>query len=303
MPPHEHGSSDSHSYGSEAVRLPSLPKRLEILERISTEAIRDPHISKYRRRAQYTFFCGADPAELGGYEGQLEVVGRCLEWFVYDYYIPDLDATPAEFWLRQNDNKLSHEERANIRDCLNFVLSIYEVADIHPDQGFTAIDLLREPLQYYISERLITAEIETGQLLLGRIFPHHSSFVLSGMAALMDSHATRQIKEFIVSGKLNPAAIVENIDGVELENLFGRSIHETVNIADIEVLYDRLHRYLEILQPGAFSLAELKHMVQNGNHAISLTADLCENLQIFCRHEIDLLFAYLDALFDKSNPS
>jgi hypothetical protein len=300
MPPNEPGPLDFPSHGSEAVRLPSLPKRLEILERISTEAIQDPHISKYRQRAQYTFFGGADPAELGGYEGQLEVVGRCLEWFVYDYYIPDLDATPAVFWLRQNADKLSNEEQANVRDCLNFVLSIYEVADVHPQKGFTAIDLLREPLRYHVSERLITAEIETGQLLLGRLFPHHSSFVLSGMAALMDSHATRQIKEFIISGKLNPAAVVENIDGVELENLFGRSIHESVNISDVDVLYERLHRYLEILQPGAFSLTELQQLVQKSTHAVSLTADLCDNLQIFCRHEIDLLFAYIDAILNKS---
>lgn len=300
MPSNEHCSSDFPSHDSEAVRLPSLPKRLEILERISTEAIRNPHISKYRRRAQYTFFCGADPAELGGYEGQLEVVGRCLEWFVYDYYIPDLDATPAEYWFRQNRDTLSDEEQASVRDCLSFVLSIYEVADVHDQQGFTAIDLLREPLTYHVSERLITSEIETGQLLLGRLFPHHSSFVLSGMAALMDQHATRQIKEFIVSGKLNPAAIVENIDGVELENLFGRSIHEIVDMSSVEVLYERLHRYLEILQPGAFSLTELQQLVQKSTHGISLAADLCENLQIFCRHEIDLLFAYIEAILSKS---
>ncbi len=296
MPPKEPYSSDFPSHGSEAVRLPSLPKRLAILERISTEAIQDPHISTYRQRAQYTFFCGADPAELGGYEGQLEVVGRCLEWFVYDYYIPDLDATPAEFWLRQNTDKLSDEERANVEDCLNFVLSLYEVADVHPEQGFTAIDLLREPLRYHVSERLITSEIETGQLLLGRLFPHRSSFVLSGMAALMDQHVTQQFRQFIVSGKLNPAAIVENIDGVELENLFGRSIHDSVNVSDAEILYERLHRYLEVLQPGAFALTELQQLVQNSDHAVSLTADLCENLQIFCRHEIDLLFTYIDAI-------
>ena len=279
--------------------MPSLPKRLEILEKIATESITDPHISKYRHRAQYTFFCGADPAELGGYEGQLEVVGRCLEWFVYDYYIPDLDATPAEHWLRQNKENLTAEDRAGVMDCLNFVLSIYEVADIHSQQGFTAIDLLREPLQYHVSEQLITTEIEPGQLLLGRLFPHHSSFVLSGMAALMDQHATQQFKEFIFSGKLNPASIVENIDGVELENLFGRSIHATVDGVDIKVLYDRLHRYLEILQPGALSLTDLTHLIETNNNAISLTADICENLHIFNRHEIDLFFAYIEAILKK----
>jgi hypothetical protein len=294
-------SSGSPYHNSEAVRLPSLPKRLEILEKIITESIKDPHISKYRRRAQYTFFCGADPAELGGYEGQLEVVGRCLEWFVYDYCIPDLDATPAEYWLRHNPENLNAEDRASVRDCLDFVLSIFEVADVHSKQGFTAIDLLREPLQYHVSEQLITTEIEPGQLLLGRLFPHHSSFVLSGMAALMDQHATQQFKEFIFTGKLNPASIVENIDGVELENLFGRSIHASVDVADIEVLYERLHRYLEILQPGALSLTDLIHLIEKSTHAISLTADICENLHIFNRHEIDLLFAYIEAILEKTN--
>ena len=67
-----------------SVRLPSLPCRHPVVEKMMSGAILDFLVASYRKRAQFAFFCGDEPDHLGGYDGQLEVVGRCLEWFVFD---------------------------------------------------------------------------------------------------------------------------------------------------------------------------------------------------------------------------
>ncbi|MBN1844082.1 MAG: hypothetical protein JW810_00240 [Sedimentisphaerales bacterium] len=287
---------DGQYPGDESLRLPSLPDRLAILERISTEAINDPHVSRYRRRAQFVFFCGQEPADLGGYEGQLEVVGRCLEWFVFDYAIAELEATPAEYWYLQHAETLSESQRRDVSDCLQFVLGLFEVAQVRPEEGFLAVDLLRPAKRYAVRERLISTEMEEGHLLLGRLFPHRGGFVLSGMAALMDRHATDQIRDFIAAGKMNPQSILAEIDGVELENLFGRSVHESTAGLERGVLFERLGRFLNLIEPGEFTPARVEDILAHQPDALKLTAQLCDHLRISCRHEIDLLFVLIDAL-------
>lgn len=282
-----------------ALRLPSLPQRLTLVERITSQAIELPDVAPYRRRAQFTFLAGDDPAELGGYEGQLEVVGRCLEWFVFDYIIPELDATPAQHWLDLNAPTLSQEQLADVRACLDFVLSLFEVTDIQPGRGFTALDLLRPGHSYQVREHLISNEISTGQLLLGRLFPHRGSFALSGMAALMGEHATEQIKDFIDQGKLKPDNIIQDLDGLELENLFGRSIHYAAAQYHIEEIYSRLRRYLDAFEPPVLSFDDLQQMIETSRDPLRLAADLCQQLPVFCRHEMDLLYALISAAWQK----
>jgi len=57
-----------------SVRLPSLPCRHPVVEKLMSGAILDLLVASYRSRAQFTFFCGDEPDHLGGYDGQLEVV-------------------------------------------------------------------------------------------------------------------------------------------------------------------------------------------------------------------------------------
>ena len=223
---------DPNQGPTDALRLPSLPQRLQILERISAESICDPLVRSYRNRAQFTFLCGAEPAEMGGHDGQLEVVGRCLEWFVFDYDIPELDTTPASYWLQCHADDLTDDQLADAQTCLDFVLGLFEITQVIPGQSFVARDLLRPPLRYHVFEELITNEIQPHQLLLGRLFPYRSDYVLSGMAGIMDAHATGQIKSLINIGKLKPDTVLPTLDGVELENLFGRSVHDIAQISE-----------------------------------------------------------------------
>ena len=116
--------------GDSAVRLASLPDREPVIERLMTEAIHDPAVSPYRRRAQFTFFCGFEPQQVSGYEAQLEAVGRCLEWFVFDYLIPELNLTPAQHWFNQNKLLLSPSEVQVAKNALNFTLGIFEISHV-----------------------------------------------------------------------------------------------------------------------------------------------------------------------------
>jgi hypothetical protein len=180
---------------------------------------------------------------------------------------------------------------------------LFEVADIDPGHGFTALDLLRPGDSYNVVEHLISNEISTGQLLLGRLFPHRGAFALSGMAALMDAHATEQIKEFIDQGKLKPASIIKDMDGLELENLFGRSIHDAARCHNLEKIYRRLHRYLDTLEPTPVSFDELRIQIESCRDPLQLAADLCQQIPVFCRHEMDLLYALVSAAWHKYHNS
>ncbi|MCP4712187.1 MAG: hypothetical protein GY869_26485 [Planctomycetes bacterium] len=301
MPADNYQSEPDPDQGpTEALRLPSLPQRLQILERISAESICDPLVSSYRNRAQFTFFCGAEPAEMGGHDGQLEVVGRCLEWFVFDYDIPELDTTPANYWLQCHADDLSDDQIADAQTCLDFVLGLFEITQIKPGHSFVARDLLRPSLRYTVFEELITNEIHPHQLLLGRLFPYRSDYVLSGMAGIMDAHATGQIKSLINIGKLKPDVVLPTLDGVELENLFGRSVHDLADITDLKIIHHRLRRYLEILPDCPITFSDLRRLIAAAEDPLELAANLTRQFQIFCRHEMDLLFTLISAAWNLS---
>jgi len=283
-----------------SVRLPSLPQRPEIIERITSEAILDPVVEPYRSRAQFTFFCGADPKELAGYEGQLELVGRCLEWFVFDYIIPELTATPAQHWLLLHQNTLSKQLATDARNCLRYILSLFEVADVAPGHGFLAIDLLRPGKTYTVSEHIVTREIQPGQLLLGRLFPHRKVYILSGMAALMDSHAADKIKQLVDVGQLDPDFIVESLDGIELENLFGRSLHDVAQTKNLAQLHQRLRCYLEITS-APIDFLELISRLEFTDDPFELAQQLTEQIPIHYHHEAELILAFLTAIWNQTH--
>ncbi|MBN2377236.1 MAG: hypothetical protein JXD22_12590 [Sedimentisphaerales bacterium] len=296
------GSASDNDAGSpETLRLASLPGRLDILERITSEAIREDAINRYRARAQFTFFCGATPAEMVGYEGQLEMVGRCLEWFVFDYLIPELNATPAEYWLAKHANDLSSDDYADAHQCLNYALGLYEVEKVIKGKSFNCSDLFRPHTTYKINETLITNEIQPGQLLLGRLFPNRGCYRLSGMADLMTNHDTEQIKALVHQGKLIPQEITDNLDGIELENLFGRSTGHIAESDNPQYLSDLLDRYLEALDQPNGSRDKIVNKIQKTQQPINVAAEMCEHFQVQCRHEIDLLFAIVSGIWNQSH--
>lgn len=279
--------------GDGCVRLASLPQRPAIWERILCEAIQDPQVRPHRRRAQFAFFCGADPDECAGDEAQLEAVGRCLEWFVFDYVIAELDTTPAEHWRRRHGDSLAPAEKAQAGNFLSFMLGMFEIDQVDAEQGFVAIDLLRPRQSYEVSETVLTREVQPGQLLLGRLFPQNDEhYLLSGMAALMDAQATAQIKQFMAEGRLDPAEILQNLDGLTLENLFGRNLDDVEKLTTAQQRR-RLRQYLEEVCPNRVSFAQLSRMIDNSANAVDVVAHLCERLQVHCRHEMDVLVAYV----------
>jgi hypothetical protein len=298
-----------------ALRLPSLPRRLPLLERIMAEAIRLPDPARFRSRAQFTFFCGGEPETLAGYDGQLEMVGRCLEWFVFDYYLPSIEATPAQHWLSQNWDQLSQNQQEQAQQCLYFILGIFEVISVEPNRTMVVEDLLRpaktgedesapravarhaktsqiKPGQRYtIREEVLTAEVQPGQLLLARLFPHQQAYILSGMAAVMNPNATGQIKNLIRRKKLVPAYILKDLDGVELENLFGRNIADIERSEDSVSAHRILKRYVDEICPGCIAFDELIRQIRESPDPFGAAAALCDQAKIFCRHEMDLILA------------
>ena len=282
-----------------STRLASLPGRLSIVEKIMAESIRDPEVSIHRPRAQFTFFCGDEPENVAGQEFQLEVVGRCLEWFVFDYKIPDLCQTPAQYWFANNSRRLSKEARQDAANCLDFVLSIFEITEVDDISGFVAVDLLRNGRAYYVDEHIINDQLKPGQMLLGRLFPHHQNYSLSGMATIMDSQACSQVRGMIKSGKLRPDNLVQDLDGIELENLYGRSLMGLDKL-DSKKLEARIKRYLNVSQ-SKVGYAELVDLLSNAKDPIDGAVTFCRMTEIECRHEIELMIAYLMALWFRLN--
>jgi len=282
-----------------SVRLPSLPQRLPIVERIMSEAIRDPFIAHYRKRSQFTFFCGADPEQLGGHDGQLEVVGRCLEWFVFDYLIDELGSTPAQHWFNLNADELSPQDRTDAADCLNFILGIFEITTVVPGKNFTASDLMRRGESYHISEHIVSEELTAGQLLLSRVFPHRSGYALSGMAVLMTKNATAEIKHLIRSDKLKPDYILPTLDGLELENMFGRSLKEIESTTTLDRLQQQLKHYVKEINPNHLTFEQLQKLINDSDEPVKLLGRIAQDLEIYCRHEMDLIFALILAVWNK----
>lgn len=275
-----------------AVRLASLPDREPVIERLMTEAIHDPYVSPCRPRAQFTFFCGFEPRQISGYEGQLEAVGRCLEWFVFDYLIPELNLTPAQHWFNQNKLLLAPSEVQLTKNALDFVLGIFEISHVEPGSGFEVVDLLRGNQTYSVVEQIVSQEVKPGHLLLARLFPHQGKFLLSGMATLMAQSATKQIKRYIHEGRLVPEHVLLNLDGVELENLFNRSLTDVDRIEDLALLHDRLQLYLQSVGQEKLSYDEVLHLINDTADPFNVAAQICDALAVTCRHEMDLVLAY-----------
>jgi len=292
-------SDDFQGSESESLRLPSLPRRHRVVERLMSEAILDPQIAKYRDRAQYTFFCGEEPRQLGGYEGQLEVVGRCLEWFVFDCEIPEYGETPGQHWFSNHAEELPEEDRIVADDCLNFILSIFEITEVSPGEGFTVVDLLRPQHSYRINEQVVSEETREGQLLLSRIFPQGEGYTLSGMAVLMNETATSEIKRFILDGRLNPKLILPTLDGVEMENLFGRSLKNLSTKEELTVLEGLLRKYFNEINPCELSYNELQKLLLTTEDPMDLLARIDEEVGFFNRHETDLIFTMVLTVWDQ----
>ncbi len=282
-----------------STRLASLPGRLAIVEKIMAEAIRDPEVSLFRPRAQFTFFCGNDPEKVAGHDFQLEVVGRCLEWFVFDYKIPDLCQTPAQYWFANNSKRLDKSARQDAANCLDYVLSIFEITEVDDISGFVAVDLLRNGRAYYVDEHIINDQLQPGQMLLGRLFPHQENYSLSGMATIMDSQACSQVRAMIKSGKLRPDNLLQDLDGLELENLYGRSLMglDKLDSAELET---RIRNYLRVTD-SKVSYSELVDLLANAKDPIEGAVTFCRMTQIECRHEIELIIAFLMGLWFKIN--
>ena len=283
-----------------AVRLASLPNRPAVVERIMTQAIQPDRVKKHRARAQFTFFCGAEPEQVSGYEGQLEVAGRCLEWFVFDYVIGELQQTPAQHWLSVVGADLSVAERRAARACLNFTVSLFEITDLEAGRTIILDDLLRAPLNCIVTEPVLSTQVKVGQLLSGRVFPLPGGCALSGMAALMGRSATGEIKQLIADGRLNPQSVLAVISGLELENLCGRSVAEIETIDDPAVIHRRLQRYLE-MRSGSVAIEQLWAQVENADHPFKVAAELARTLQIDDSDEMDVFFAHIVAAWSAAH--
>lgn len=303
---HKRSESSPYWFGREAdssVRLPSLPCRHPVVEKLMSGAILDFLVASYRSRAQFTFFCGDEPDHLGGYDGQLEVVGRCLEWFVFDCEIPEFGETPAQHWYSLHADELSNQDQTIAADCLNFILSIFEITEVVSGTGFTAGDLLRPGQCRQINEEIASEEISPGQLLLSRIFPHQGNFTLSGMAVLMNETATHEIKQFIREGRLKPELILPELDGVELENLFGRSLKNIAVTDNLTLLEDKLRRYFNEIRPGHFTFEQLQAIMHDTDDSMDLITYIDQEMEFFNRHEMDLIFTLILAAWEKTHSS
>ena len=285
-----------------ALRLASLPGRPAFWERIMSEAILDERAAAWRPRALFTFFCGGEPTELADYDGQLEVVGRCLEWFVFDYTIEELGATPAQLWLARYAEELDQEALADARDCLRFILGLFEVGQVETGRGFYIHDLLRRAQVYHVREPILSREARRGQLIVGRIFPYRDHFALSGMATVLYPSATGHLKQLIAEGEIQPEQLVGNLDGVELENLLGARL-EQLEQTDAAVLEQRLRRYLEAVCPGRMSFAQMERLMHKTGNSLKFAQQVCGALQIRCRHEMDLLFHLLTTAWAQAHRS
>jgi len=153
-----------------------------------------------------------------------------------------------------------------------------------------------------VEETVLSREITAGQLLLGRIFPRGEAYCLSGMATLMESDAAEQIKRFIQEGKLQPAEILPELDGVSLENLFGRSLTVIDEMAP-QQQRGRLRCYVEEVCPGRIGFEQLCLRIDRSGDPVKLISELCQRLEIYSQHEMDVIVAYVMAVWFRSHES
>ncbi len=281
-----------NSHQPHHVRLASLPGRLQIVEQIMSEAIRAPQIRPYCPRAQWTFFCGVTPEQRVGYAGQLEAAGRCLEWFTFDYKIPLFNLTPAQLWLKANKSKLSTEKYHQACECLDFISGIFVIQSVTPCE-LDAADLLRASQHYHITENIMTPEMHDGQLLIGRLFPHDEHYVISGMASLLSDQAAGRLRALIADDELEPEIVVDELDGITLENLCGRNLLEIDHLEDLDLLLSRLRYYVEEICPGGITYARLMDLLNNSDEPFTIAEQLCIRLDIECQFEMEVVLAYV----------
>lgn len=280
--------------GSSGLRLPSLPDRLPLLERLLAEAIEIPVVQAYRKRAHFTFFCGYRPDELAGYDAQLEAVGRCLEWFVFDYRIAELDQTPAEHWFELNEEHFTPDDHLLAHRCLEFILGLFEVMHVEPHQGLWLTDLLREQ-PTYVRESHLSAEVREGQLLLGRLFPFQDIYCLSGMATVMPQEATDDVKRLLSQMSTDRYSLIEGLDGIELENLFGRTLSQIDRCEDLGLLHERMSQFLATVGPAEMSFSTYLDRINRSADAFDVVSRLEAAIPITCPHELALITSLVTA--------
>ena len=272
------------------IRLAGAPSRLGVLDRMMAQSIVDPQVEPYRRRALFTFFRGKTPPQSLDHQGQLEGVGRCLDWFVFDYTIPTLGLTPAQHWFKMHTPELSAIEWIDARDCLKFTVSLFVIEQVHPGKCFIARDLLRDDRVHLVNETIITDDITPGQLLVARLFPHRSAFILSGTAVVMDASCTGDIQTLLDSGRIDTAHLVEHLDALELDNMICTALsRDTLPVNHLPGVRQRLVHYVTDICSGELSESMLNDMIKYSPDPDSLTRTICRRLHVQCRHETKLI--------------
>ena len=121
------------------------------------------------------------------------------------------------------------------------------------------------------------------------------------MAVLMTENATDEIKQFILDDKLNPDFILPTLDGLELENLFGRSLRDIETNEPLTILLELLRRYVEEICPGKMTFEQLHNYIIHTDDVVELFTKVCRELEIYCHHEIELISSIILAIWNKTH--
>ena len=166
------------------------------------------------------------PMPLGGSERVL-YERRHLEWFLFDRPSESLDGVPMEA-LQTRWMDLAEEGESNSAFSES-VAGVFEVHSSQPGEGVRVNDLVGLGT-YVVEERIAAAELESGDLVVGRLFPLGADVHrFSAAAAVFRNTGLVEALRGDLEGMRRARRGVMRIEQSELETLFfsggGNALH------------------------------------------------------------------------------
>jgi tetratricopeptide (TPR) repeat protein len=129
------------------------------------------------------FFFGRDIMSEGEQSQQLVQLGQALEYFVYDFRLPN-NQRVIERFVAEQGKRLSAEERALVDDWIHSRPALYEIIDVRRGEGMRLRDLITGE-EFDVREKRATEQVSQWDILFSRVMRMRDHYELAGAMGMV----------------------------------------------------------------------------------------------------------------------
>ena len=111
----------------------------------------------------------------------------------------------------------------------------------------------------------------------------------------MPQEATDDVKRLLSQMSTDRYSLIEELDGIELENLFGRTLSQVDRCEALGLLHERMSQFLSTIGPTELSFSGYLDRINRSTDAFDVVNWFEAAIPIICPHELALITSLVTA--------